>query len=86
MHEWRIVYFLTATLGDAEDYDTDSQHLPWTLAVNVLRDIGRAQQLAYEYREYAPWAHSINFHFVDITRCRPAAAAASWPPGAQTPP
>ena len=58
--EWRIVYFLTATWGDAEDYDTDSQHTPWTLAVDVLRDIGRAQQLAYEYREYAPWGHLVS--------------------------
>ena len=58
--EWRVVYFLTATWGDAEDYDTDSQHTPWTLAVDVLRDIGRAQQLAYEYREYAPWGHFVS--------------------------
>jgi hypothetical protein len=44
--EWCVVYFLTTTWGDAEDYNIDSQHTPWTLAVDVLRDIGRAQQLA----------------------------------------
>ena len=58
--EWRVVYFLTATWGDAEDYDTETQHTPWTLAVNVQRDIGRAQQLAFEYREYAPWGHFVS--------------------------
>ena len=57
--EWRIVYFLTATWGDAEDYDTDSQHLPWTLALNVLRNSALAQQLSFQYREYEPWANFV---------------------------
>ena len=57
--EWRVVYFLTATWGDAEDYDTDSQHLPWTLALNVLRNGALAQQLSFQYREYEPWANFV---------------------------
>ena len=53
--EWRVVYFLTATWGEVMDYDADSQHSPWTLAVEVLRDIQLANELSYAYREFEPW-------------------------------
>ena len=48
------MFFYTGAIGDAEDYDTDAQTLPWTAAVP---DIARAQQLSYEYAEYTPWCN-----------------------------